>query len=188
MWIKQDKGFLPRQQLSATSQPCPAASLLQGVHPSSALHMRKEQLPELTDGLLLTSGGIVSLINQLSMFCSMNYLSDLHFVSEGWLWGLAGREDHNDEDGDQEESEDCAHHSSGHSDGVWPLLLRLVCDRETFSLPQNAETSTWEHKKRPVVNKMKLGMFRFYVNTQMYQSIKVILLTKTHCTFQLSAT
>lgn len=52
------------------------------------------------------------------MFCGINYLSDLHFVSEGWRRGLASGEDHDDEDGDEEEGEDCAHHSSGHCDGV----------------------------------------------------------------------
>lgn len=60
----------------------------------------------------------MSLINQTSMFCSMNYLSDLHFVRESWWWGLASSEDHDDEDSDEEKSKDCTHHSSGHNDGV----------------------------------------------------------------------
>lgn len=69
----------------------------------------------------------------------MNYLSDLHFVSESWWRGLASGEDHDDEDSNEEESEDCAHHSSGHNDGVWPLGSRLVWDgaeRETLSVAQ----------------------------------------------------
>ena len=74
--------------------------------------------PEPSDGLQSTSQGIMSLINQTSMFSGMNYLSDLHFVSESWRWGLASGEDHDDEDGDEEESEDRAHHGSGHDDGV----------------------------------------------------------------------
>lgn len=60
----------------------------------------------------------MSLIKQPSMFSSMNYLVDLHFVSEGCRRGLAGSEDHNNEDGAEEESEDCTHHGSGHGDGV----------------------------------------------------------------------
>lgn len=63
------------------------------------------------------------------MFSAMNYLSDLHFVGEGWRRGLASSEDHDDEDSDEEESEDRTHHSSGHSDGVWPLCLRLIWEK-----------------------------------------------------------
>lgn len=56
----------------------------------------------------------------------MNYLVDLHFVGVGGGRGFPSGENHNDEDGDEEESEDCTHHSSGHGDGVGPLRLGLV--------------------------------------------------------------
>lgn len=66
----------------------------------------------------------------------MNYLLDLHFVGVGRRRGFPSGENHDDEDGDEEESEDGAHHSSGHDYGVGPLRLRLVWDRaHTHRLP-----------------------------------------------------
>lgn len=52
-------------------------------------------------------------------------LADSHFVREGRGRGLAGRQDHNDEDGDEEESKNGAHDGSSHGDGAGSLGLRL---------------------------------------------------------------
>lgn len=118
----QDSNYLPPLNL-VLQPPCSR------VRTAAALHRSKEQLPEPTDELQSTSQGIMPLINQPSMFCCMNYWSDLHFVCEGWWRGLASSQDHDDEDSDEEEGENRAHDSSGHGDGVWPLRLRLVWDR-----------------------------------------------------------
>jgi len=48
----------------------------------------------------------------------VNDPAHLHFVSEGWGRGLASGEDYDDEDSDEDENQDCAHHGSGHNDGV----------------------------------------------------------------------
>lgn len=66
----------------------------------------------------------------------------LHFVCEGRWWGFASGVDHNDEDHDEEESKDRAHHSSGHGDGVWPLCLRLVWDRGQRKVQDTTNNTT----------------------------------------------
>lgn len=110
----------------------------------------KQQLSEPTDRLQSTSWGIMSLIKEKNTFCGMNYLSDLHFVSEGCWRGLASGEDHDDEDSEEKESEDRAHHSSGHSNRVWPLCLRLFWEwRETFS---EAQTYYSQQRWNEIIN------------------------------------
>lgn len=102
---------------------------------SSLLSTEWRSHSEPSDGLQSPSQGIMSLINQTTMFCTMNYSSDLHFVSKNGRRGLARSEDHDEEDSDEEESQDCAHHGSGNHDGVWPLCLGLVWGRvETLSV------------------------------------------------------
>lgn len=110
-------------------QPRPAASLPRGRGPlrlcptggggSSSLNPHRWASVKLRPCGRVTN-------NQPGMLCSMNYLSDLHFVREGRWRGPASSKDHDDEDGDEEEGEDCAHHSTSHDDGVRPLRLRLV--------------------------------------------------------------
>lgn len=107
----QDSNYLP--PLNLVPQP-PCSRLCA----TAVLHGSKEQLSEPTDELQSTLQGIMSLIKQPGMFCAMNYLSDLHFVCEGWRRGLACSQDHDDENSNEEESEYCAHDSSGHGDGV----------------------------------------------------------------------
>lgn len=85
------------------------------------------------------------------MLYSMNYLSHLHFVGEGWWWGLASSEDYGDEDDNEEKSEDRTHHSSGHRNGVRPLRLRPVCDRENLVYNKHTNIKARRHKNRTVI-------------------------------------